>query len=268
MSGNTDHATNTRSLFTDKEAGIVCVDREHPLASVVQSIFPHACLGLENDDSDPMMEKDESLALSLAFMVPAQGKETQLTRAIMQSGGMRKFSIPMERINSVMQAVCEAIPDHVSDIKTYDGLRDAVISEWSRLQGDRRVRLDPSDIIPDSPPAPEGAQGGSAGRRASPRAPPPRPRRTRRTAGSGDEGAGDENGGGEDGDSETAAATAGSTPPSDEPETFVDGFIRLEDMLVTSREAEDVVLPLEALSMLRLSLAHSLLGDDSPPPLL
>ena len=92
MSGNTDDATNARSLFTDKEAGIVCVDREHPLASVVQSIFPHACLGLENDDSDPMMEKDESLALSLAFMVPAQGKETQLTRAIMQSGGMRKFS--------------------------------------------------------------------------------------------------------------------------------------------------------------------------------
>ena len=90
MNGNTDHATISRPLFIDKEAGMVCVDREHRMAGVVQSIFPHACLDLEDDDSDPMLEKDEALGLYLAFMVPAQGRKTQLTRAIMQSGGMRK----------------------------------------------------------------------------------------------------------------------------------------------------------------------------------
>ena len=152
MSGAPAHATYPRSLFNEEEEGRVSLGQEHSMAGVIQLMFPHASLGLEGDDSNPTIEPDEALGICLAFMVPAQGKDTQLTRAIMQSGGMRKFGIPMKKINDVLQAVGEAISDLVGGIKEYNGLRKAVISRWSRLQGDPRVRLDPSDLIPYNPP--------------------------------------------------------------------------------------------------------------------
>ena len=101
-----DHATPTRSLFQLKEEGKVSVDREHPMAGVVLSIFPHAEVGSRNDDPISTMEANEALGLSLAFMVPATGREAQLTRATSQSGGMRKFKMPLDKINAVMVHGC------------------------------------------------------------------------------------------------------------------------------------------------------------------
>ena len=240
------------------------VDREHPMAGVVLSIFPHAEVGSRNDDPISTMEANEALGLSLAFMVPATGREAQLTRATSQSGGMRKFKMPLDKINAVMDAVGEAVGDLLGSAKTYIDLREAVLARWSRLQDDPRMRLQPGDITSDTPPAPDGAPGRPGRRRTSPRPPPPRPR-TRRSAGSSDDGAaGGEGDGSEDDDAEAAAVATGSAPRDEEPDTWIDGLIRLEEMLMTCKEAEDACLPLEALGMLRLLLAQARARDGLP----